>query len=120
MQFETMVPYGDGRMRISGDDYREVHAAAARVTELDRDARFLREKGVDGVVPDFRVDGEGNEYYGWRDSAGRKNVTFGQNREKGAVPLFPKGEAGYYDPEHSGPRGSRPGSDASDVPPWER
>ena len=103
-KFEVVVPYGDGKLKITADTFAELHAAAARVHELDADARHLRRKHPEAeIVPDFRIV-DGNEFYGWKEADGPGSVTFGTNKEKGAVPFFPKGAEGYYNRD-SGSRG---------------
>lgn len=100
LQFRVHVPYGDGTIEVTADTFAEIHEAAARLYELERDAAYLRSRGAKHAVPDYHLDGEKNAYYGWREHATGKSVTFGQNKEKGlSVPFFPKGEAGYWEPE---------------------
>ena len=85
-----------------------MHQALAGVAELSKDFRYIAQ--LDGVnaaqlVPAYRVDGEGNEHLGVQDGVSGKNITSGRKPEKGAVPFFPKGQDGFYDPK-TGRRGS--------------
>jgi hypothetical protein len=111
IQFEAQADYLGRTVTVKSDNFEEMHQALAGVAELNRDFRYLA--GLDGVkpaqlVPAYRVDGEGNEYFGVQDGVSGKNITFGRKREKGAVPFFPKGQDGFYDPK-TGRRGQGKG-----------
>lgn len=100
-KFEATVNYLGAEVRISSDSLAELHEVMAGVAELNRSYRFLAAK-VDSpktIVADYR-EVDGNKYYGVRCAISGKNVSFGQKREKGLVPFFPKEDAGYFDPSH--------------------
>lgn len=111
IQFEAQANYLGRTVTVKSDNFEEMHQALAGVAELNKDFRYIAQ--LDGVnaaqlVPAYRVDGEGNEYFGVQDGVSGKNITFGRKREKGAVPFFPKGQDGFYDPK-TGRRGSGQG-----------
>ena len=96
--FEAVVDYAGKRVKVKSDSFAELHQALSGVEELNRDAAFLKQQGIEDVIPVYRRDGQENEYFGLQDRHSRKNVTYGTKREKGLIPFFPKGEDGYYDP----------------------
>ena len=116
VQFEAQVNYAGQPITVKSDDFAELHRAIARIEDLNRDARFLVEKGAapKAVRPSFRMDQEGNAYHGVKDVTSGKDVTHGQYREDRIIPFFPKGEDGYYDPSEDTrsrpPRSSEPRS----------
>ena len=99
LSFESVVSYGDNKMKITSDNIVELHQALAGVSELDRDVQYLRAQGVEEIIPAHRADKDGHEYFGFSSRTDTRNITFGQKREKGIVPWFPKGENGYFDPK---------------------
>ena len=107
LAFETHVRYGDLSdgtpcyVLVKADSFEEMHRAAARLAELDRDAAFLREQGSASVVPEYHV-GRGHPHFGFTD--GVRTVTFGKSTDTGhPVPFFPKGRAGLYTPRQDQP-----------------
>ncbi len=100
-QFEAVIDYAGREVRVQADSFAELHQALAGIEELNRDAEFLKCRGIDDVVPVYRKDSDENEYYGFQDRTSRRNITFGKKREKGIIPFFPKGEEGYYEPSRS-------------------
>lgn len=108
IQFECTTSYLGKEITVKTDDFKSLHQALAKVDELNRDANFLAKRaGTKKLRPDFRRDNEGNEYYGVAEKGGRRNVSFGQLREGGYIPFFPKGEEGYYDPDSPPQRNGR-------------
>lgn len=105
--FEAVIQYAGREVRVQADSFAELHQALAGIEELNRDADFLRQQGIDDIVPVYRKDSDENEYYGFQDRTSRRNITFGKKREKGIIPFFPKGDDGYYDPSNSVPRPSQ-------------
>jgi hypothetical protein len=102
---EATVHVAGVPITITADSYPELHREIAGLQEIERDATYLRrEHGADDIRFEFRVDADGNKYYGFR--AGEHSVTLGQSRgDQGRFPLFPKGEEGYYNyAEGSRPR----------------
>lgn len=107
VQFTSQARYGGQMVTVASDDFREFHRALAALAELDRVATWCHQaKGIEAVVPEFHVDAEDNEYFGFADWADpRRTVTFGTHRQpRGPVPFFPRkpGE-GYYEPPASEP-----------------
>lgn len=100
-QFEAVAHYAGRRVKIVTDTFAELHQALAGIEELNRDARYLQEQGIEDIVPVYRKDSDENEYYGFQDRYSRRNITFGKKREKGIIPFFPKGAEGYYDPSEA-------------------
>lgn len=118
MQFEAQADYLGRTVTIKADSFADLHQALAGVAELNKDFRHVAQlEGVNPrkVVPAYRVDAEGNEYFGVQDVASGQNVTFGRKREKAAIPFFPKGAEGFYDPR-TGRRG-RSGRQPQPDPP---
>ena len=110
VQFEAQAVYAGREITVKADTFAELHQALAGIEEMERDAHFLREKGVEDVIPTYRKDANENEYFGFKGRRDGRNVTFGKKREGGAFPFFPKGEEGYYDPAQGR---SAPEQDAS-------
>ena len=98
VQFEARAVYAGREIIVKADTFAELHQALAGIEEMERDAHFLREKGVEDVIPTYRKDANENEYFGFKGRRDGRNVTFGKKREGGAFPFFPKGDEGYYDP----------------------
>ena len=110
IQFSCTTSYLGEEITVTGDDFSEVHEAIARINELNGDANYLAKKsGSKNLVPDYRTDQDGNEYYGVSVKGSRESVTFGQLREGGLVPFFPKGDDGHYDPSERNDRRSSGG-----------
>ena len=103
-KFEAVVDYAGQRVKIMADTFAELHQALAGIEELNRDADYLLKQGIEEVVPVYRKDNEENEYFGLQDRHSRRNITFGKKRENAAIPFFPKGEEGYYDPSEASRR----------------
>ncbi len=100
MTLKTTVVYADHIIEIVTDDFSQLHRTIAGVQELERDAAFLQEAtGCDSIALRYYRDKEGNEYYGFTDPETRANVTFGQYREGGDVPFYPKAE--LYTPSNT-------------------
>ena len=101
IQFSCTTSYLGKEVTVTSDDFKQLHEAVAKLDELNQDANFLAKKsGSKQLSPDYRTDADHNEYYGVSvKGKSRESVTFGQLREGGLVPFFPKGEEGYYDGE---------------------
>lgn len=100
-QFEAKATYLGQEITVKSDDFQQLHQAISKIAELNQDANFLAQKtGRKDLVPNFRRDAEGNEYYGVSVRGRGPNNTFGQLREGGLIPFFPKGAEGFYDPEN--------------------
>ena len=99
IQFECTTSYLGKDVTVKTDDFKQLHQAISKIDELNQDANFLAEKsGKKRLSPDYRTDQDHNEYFGVSvKGKSRESVTFGQLREGGLVPFFPKGEDGYYD-----------------------
>ncbi len=112
LRFSTQVHYGDQLIKVEADTFAEFHQAVARIQELSDDAAYLEKKtGYERIILRYYIDKEGNEYYGFQDPTTRRNVTFGQYREKQVIPFFPKGGEGYYDPTGAAPQTSEAPAD---------
>ncbi|MEM1268418.1 MAG: hypothetical protein AAGI08_00085 [Bacteroidota bacterium] len=94
------VAYGADRIQIEAESLAELLELAAGIAELNVDYEYLLERAHGRVVPAYRIDDEGNDYFGFRDLASGANQSFGRKREKGsAVPFFPKRAEGFWAPQ---------------------
>lgn len=107
-KYRAKLNYLGNEVEVESDSFAELHEAMAGVSELNRSYRFLATKvdNTKAIVPDYR-EVDGNKYYGVRCAISGKNVSFGQKREKGLVPFFPKESDGYFDPAQQQPKGGR-------------
>lgn len=112
IQFEMTVPHGDGEITIKSDDYKQLHEAAGQIADLQRDYRYLKSRGADSVVLNYR-ESKGYKYYGFGNANAYEHVSFGQLMEGGIIPFFPKGEEGYY--KHDSKQASSRRSEAPPV-----
>ena len=113
IQFETTIPHGDGSLTIKSDSYTDLHIAASRIGELQRDARLLRSKGVKSIILHYH-ESKDFKYYGCGNAEAYEQVCFGQLVEGGDIAFFPKGEEGYFKPDpnyKAGQQSQRPQQD---------
>ena len=101
MKFKATVPYIGTEITVEADTFQELHEAIAGVVELNRSGYYLKKQCGEKYHPiPFYRQVDGNDFFGVKDGFSGKNVTFGTFKEKGrAVPFFPKGEDGFYDPQ---------------------
>lgn len=97
--FKLTVEYAGLPLEIETDDFLELHAAAARILELNTQVVFLRSRGAKDPRPYFKHDKDGNAYYSLRCARTRMDASFGQNKDKTGVPLFPRWDEGFWKPE---------------------
>ncbi len=99
-KFTATTRYLNGEITITADEFLEVHEALAGIAELNADFRYLnQEKGIPAaqIIPMVRHVGS-DTYWGVIDAISGVNVSYGEFREpKTDIPVYPKGEKGFYD-----------------------
>lgn len=99
-KFTATVRYLNGEITITDDEFLEVHEAMAGIAELNSDFRLLSSKyeiPASQIIPSYR-NVKGDKYWGVADAVSGKKIDYGEFKEpKTCIPVYPKGEKGYYD-----------------------